>query len=369
MNTPQLHPSSSDDHQTRFFYVSGELRRSAGWAIAGGLLLAPVSWYVFAHVQQRGIHEQIIAVVLLLLVALWFSQYLLPRVRIDDRGVSRRILWTWDLWSWEEFASGTLQGGFSANEFISSARPWWRRTLSLGYLEQEDQTAIGGWIRRVWTPPHIEAIPETLSLRLSWPDSRTLRLSGNELEIGRRQNHQTYGWSDVISLTIWRVEPGRPDFRELELILPDQKVQLLRHRTKEGVEAKNWSSCSSEVVAAAFTLYIGAERVRDFALSGPTRSLGELDARHARQMVKQTESQQALKWCSRGMWGIVLLMPLLMPWPGGMVMCLLTAPLALAIQWMQNDIKRSALKLQQSFEAERATYPDQNSQQLEPPLI
>lgn len=338
------------------FYLSAELRRAACWGIAGGLFLAPVAWYVFAHVQQRGIVDQICGVAILLLGSVWLSQYLLPRMRVDKQGIRRRLLWMWDLWTWDEFASGTVRGGFYANQFVSVDRPWWRRKLTLGFLESQDEMAIGDLIRRIWVPPNAEPIPERLTIRLKWPDRRCLHLSQNGLETEKRQERQSYEWKDVTSLTIWRAEPGRHDFRELELVLPDQKVKLVRREADGGGEWNNWINYSSEQVGTAMCQFLDVDCIRDFALKGQAKNLEELEARYTRKMVAQEEALTCMKWCCRIMWGLVAIMPLLFPWPNWLSMGLMTALLGISGQWLYRDTKRTAEELQRAFEVERMTH-------------
>jgi hypothetical protein len=355
LSTPE-HSVHNSDQQTHFYYLSRELRRAACWGIGGALLLAPIQWYVFAHIQQRGIADQIIGVLFFVLVALSLLQCLLPRIRVDKTGVSRRSLWTWDLWSWDEFASGTLRGGFSANQFVSAARPMWRRKLSLGVLEPADAVAIGDLIRRVWVLPDVGPVPETLTIQMRWPGRPRLHLSRSGIKIEKAGVRQSYGWQELKSITIWRAETGRQDFREMELILPDQKFKLLRRESDSGGEWNNWTSCSSELASAAICRFADPSSLYDFALQGPARTLEELAARHFRQLRARSEAVTGTKWCSRLMWGLAAIMPLLFPWPNSIGMVLMTTLLAAAVHWLYKDTKRELEELHRTFNVERAAF-------------
>jgi hypothetical protein len=106
------------------------------WGVGGCLLLVPIACWLMAFVQNRNLIDQWVSVLLFLGMAAWLSQFLTVRVRVDSTGIYRRRLWGWDFWSWDEFESGLIRKKSSVGGYVNPLRPWWRRSLDLGYLER-----------------------------------------------------------------------------------------------------------------------------------------------------------------------------------------------------------------------------------------
>jgi hypothetical protein len=103
------------------------LRASGRWTPGGG------GHVVSRYVDKLGV-EPIGFVILLVAGALAILRW---KVRIDDRGISRRWLYRWDHWPWDHIASGRIEKRHP-HTLYDPSRPWWRRRLSLEILAAAD---------------------------------------------------------------------------------------------------------------------------------------------------------------------------------------------------------------------------------------
>jgi hypothetical protein len=348
------------------FYLAGELWRSAIWAICGFLLIAVVAWTIDALILQRGLVGRIVSVAVFCSMAAWLSQYLLARVRVDPTGISRRILWWWDLWSWDEFSAGHICPGFTRHSYESPDRPWYRRTLQLGYLEQDDAETLDALIRRFWIHAPAATIPEELKFRFEWPDRREVQLTARGLLVTRKDRQSQYRWDEVLSVEIWRLESDRRDFRELRLELPGQECRL-RAWSHQGQECRNWTGVSADVIAAFIVRHFKHLRLQDFSLHGVPRTLEEVDVRQTREEKRWKESLRVMKWCARLFWGLLPAMILVFPWPNSLFMVGMVGLLAWATQWMYRNAVRDVAMRRGKYETERAAFEQQQAPLMHSP--
>lgn len=336
MSAPADQTNEHSPIPVRSFFLLSEIWRATMWAIGGCILIAGVMGFVPALGPQRPLGERVCAAAVFLAFAACLSQFLLHRIRVDQHGISRRILWWWDLWAWESFTSGEVRRGVELSDYEDPSRPWWRRRLRLGLLEESDATAINALIKRVWTPPPPEPIPETLTLELSWPDKRVVEIDSTGITVTKTGEPTVYRWNEVGEIEIWRLEADRPDFRELRLQFADQKIELRRF-SNDGEECQIWQGSSSESIAVRVNQFADRSRIRDWALHGPPRSLQELDARELRDTTKSTAALRQGLWALRVFWGVIGLTPLILPWPKGLLVAGFYVPLAFAVHWMYRD--------------------------------
>ena len=318
----------------KLFYLAAEYRRAALWAICGFLVIA-VTILPGGGQVAGGWPERVPRAAVCLLIAVCVSQYLWPRLRIDSDGVSRRILWWWDLWSWEAFTEGRVRAGPYLKSYEFPTRPWWRKTLSLSFLNEADAAMIDGLIRRVWRPPSPASAPDTIRVRLKWPDSRVLVIDDRGITVSKKDRESFHRWSEVKEAEIWRIEPDRYDFRKLRLTLPDQEIEF-HCIPNHGQESKNWTGVECAVLAAQVATHIEPVRVFDLALHGPPRSVEEAERRISRTEDQLKDHRSAL-WIGRIMWCLAASCPFLLPQPKGIVMAVLTGLLAWALTWMVRD--------------------------------
>jgi len=178
------------------------------------------------------------------------------------------------------FSAGRFRLGIDKHNYKSPDRPWYRRTLHIAYLDEDDARALDALIRRVWgADPPQAAIPDTLKFRFNWPDRREVQLnpqggltifaegSGRPfLPLGRK----------VLTVEIWRLESDRRDFRELKLQLPDQQCTLrMWPHQGQGVQQLEQEHRRKSSLAASAAIFT-QPRIRDnFSLHGAPRSLDE----------------------------------------------------------------------------------------------
>lgn len=329
--------------------------------MGGCLLMAPVGWWQFVFVQGRNRFDQTMVVLIFLGGAMWFSQYLWPRIRVDTRGISRRLFWRWDLWSWEEFESGHVRQGVIARSYKNPDRPWWRRKLQLGLLDDSDSESIDRLIQQVWAPYPDDRNATNVEFRLNWPDRRVVSMSAEGVTIRRSNSEVVWRWGDVSSVEIWRVETGRADFRELQLSLPGQSLKL-RQFVHQGQEHMTWRGASAESIAAVIVRNVNVSILRDFALSGTAGSQAELEARMEISLRRIRESDQIQWWCLCLAWLGVLACLLVLPWPNAWFMSGFLAFQVIAMHTMIHISKRDFRRQMREWETQREAFQVQENQ-------
>ena len=352
MNTGSARSHAVAESPVREFSLDKPYRRAAWWAILGCLLIAAVAWLIQPLVVQRGPLERTLLPAMMVVIALWTVQYLLPRIRIDEEGISRRILWWWDLWPWDSFSSGQVKWGVYRQSYEQTARPWWRRRLVLELLSKEDAARIDQLIRRVWTPPKPELVPESIQIEFSGFGRRSLGLNSEGLVDSRKHTTRAYRWRDVTGVVIWRLEADRPAFRELTLRFGDEELRLST-RPENGAESGNWTGASSAAITSMLMRHVGSERIRDYALFGTARTVEEIDARVAREEQRRKELISGRRYLTAiVLIGLVLLFGV--PWLKLLTMGLMYGSLIFAMHWMFHDWLRDVDQRCRQHEAERA---------------
>ncbi|MEZ6127537.1 MAG: hypothetical protein R3C59_02575 [Planctomycetaceae bacterium] len=320
----------------RSFYLRRELWRAAMWGIGGCIAIAGVILFIPAIAPQRLFGERIGSAAFFLAVGGFLSQFLLVRVRVDHRGISRRVCWWWDLWSWELFSSGKVRRGLGYCDFEDPDRPPWRAKLELKSLEDSDTTEIKQLINKVWAPPLPEPIPEAVRFEVAWPDKRLVEINSTSIVVRTNGAASLYCWNEVTQVEIWRLEASRPDFHELRLGFSDQEIALVRIPSGDP-EYRRWKGASAEHIAAKVRQFVAPSRLQDWAVNGPPRSLKELDARELRDTARSTAALQKGRWGLKCSWGCLGLLALIPPWPKGIILATLYLPLLFAGHWMLRD--------------------------------
>jgi hypothetical protein len=340
--------------RARYFY-SGSWWSTVG-IICLCLLVMGLGWYVQAEIRQLGFSEWIKFAGNFGLIALWMVQYLLVRVRVDERGISRRILGWWELWPWEAFHAGEIQAGIRRWSYESPTRPWWRRRLELGYLAEADREAIDALIRQVWTPPPVPPVPDAVTFQLNWPDSRTVAMTADRLVVSTRRQTSESRWGDVREAEIWRVEANRHDFQELRLRLSDQEL-FLRGISPQGQENQNWIGASAAEIAAFVVAHAEPAMVRDYALHGSVRTLEQLKAREEKIVGKHQRTIRELKCVIPVFWGLLMLLvllPLGIPQdPNKLPMALMGAMLGGSLHFILYTERRELDRRRHEFQLQR----------------
>ena len=296
----------NDAQPVRYFYLPASLWRCCLYCVLAFSIGIPAVLLFAAIANPGGVPEIVKVVGACLLIAVFSMQFLFARLKVDQHGISRRILWWWDLWPWEAFANGDVQDA-GCFHYSLPTRPVWRRTLALAI---DDPHAINDLILQVWKRPPPEPVPEAMSLRVK----EGLRFFQVELQpsgIVITSNMQSfeYAWSDVVRVTIWRAARYRRDFVEAEIELPETTLKLVaRHEI-------NWKGATAEQIAGILRRHSPTKRFRDFVLSRylidepsfgeRSISIEEAEARFARD---QQQWAPMLRYSNVMTWLIWLLM-------------------------------------------------------------
>ena len=147
-------------------------------------------------------------------------------LRVDERGMSRRRLFGWDLWSWDDIAAGRIQKG-PPFVLIDPRRPWGRRKLSMQSMTPTDRNWISDRINTLYRLPAPPELPESVEVQ-TVPLAKKMRLDADGLQMMHKRQWLRYTWSDVRRVRITRAEPLRRDYVRLLIVLPDREIHLAR---------------------------------------------------------------------------------------------------------------------------------------------
>jgi hypothetical protein len=261
--------------RAQFFRLAPEYRRCAGYVLVGLLLAAVLEWWINQAVFNQAWRD-LGTLVILLPIAIWQLMVFRWRLRVDDSGISRRRLFGWDLWPWEAFETGLIHKGNYVFTYKWPDKPWWQRTLSFGFLEETERESLWKASQQFWKAPPPPELPPELSLRYSF--RKEARFSPEGIWAGRRGKSRYYPWTAVQELRIDRLDHDRRDFRRLEIVLPDQTIRLWV-TVQYGQASCSWSGAAAEVISGMLQSYVSPERTLISALSGPPKSLDEVNHR------------------------------------------------------------------------------------------
>jgi hypothetical protein len=262
--------------------LAPELRRSAAYWASTSFLLIGLTVALYFAVGVPGVRGPLYLCFLgPLCVSPVFFGPAVPvwryALRVDNRGIWRRRLFGWDLWTWDAFANGTVREGVAPYGWLNPDKPWHRRKLSFAALAEADRDWLMERVRQVWTPPPVR-LPEEIKIRKHGMPWLHLDLSPRGIvlweEKGDHARH--YGWADVLQVRVTRFDHGRHDFTRVELELPaGEPTEVLRKRP--GLEGCNWDGPDPEVVLAFLQEYVDGGRVQVTALTGTPRTADEAD--------------------------------------------------------------------------------------------
>jgi hypothetical protein len=278
-NDPQI----ANSQRAWLVYYEPTLWRSALYAVIAGVVFAPAAVLLEAIANPPGRPESWIVAAVFLSGAAFLSQFLCARFKVDERGISRRILMWWDLWPWTAFAEGKVRETTDPYRFEFPERPIWRRSLNLELVGHEHADTVIQLILLVWKRPPQIAIPESATFRQTWPNGRTVTLSVSGIAVNRKRTSQQFAWSDISKAAIWRSVRHQRNFDSVEINLPGLQLNLLRN------PGPNWTGATAEEIIGILRRHVSAPRLQDFTLYGAPCSIEEVDARQAREL-KQTES-------------------------------------------------------------------------------
>jgi hypothetical protein len=248
----QLPTGSMTDPETIHseFRMDPGLRRSCWYVLAAIPVLVAVGTYVGTHVERPN-REGAAAMMIALAggFALWMVIALSWRLRIDEEGICRRILWFWSRWTWEDFASGRIQKK-SGGEFYDPER---RRSLKIGYLPRDVLPLAIDRINRSYTAPSAPPILSGLQFGKRFPFQPRGRMDADGIELESKDGSIRFDWSDVIRLRFVRSDPLARHYRTATLELPGSTI--------------TWAKAMSPVTQSSDGQFCTEEQINDFLLS------------------------------------------------------------------------------------------------------
>ena len=243
--------------ELRIYRIAPEFRRSAIYAMVGFALLVPVAFWS-AHVMQRRdplntafVCGSFGAIALAMIVPLRWA------LQVGECGIARRWLFGWDFWSWGDFASGRIEKRYPIT-FVDPERPWWRRKLRIAYLADAELKDLIQLINEHYRLPATPVLDEVL--RIKYGFRRSVEFDWRDIRLKARGESHYFTWKEVQRLRITRMDSKRRDFTKLELVLPDQEIEL-KLVTVHGVTTPTWTGASGEALNEFLLAHVPAERI------------------------------------------------------------------------------------------------------------
>lgn len=206
-------------------------------------------------------------------------------LRMDDRGISRRRWWGWDLWSWDDLASGKIQKHHPFT-LVDPLRPWWRRKLNLDCMGDDDiQQVIRGINLRYRLPPPPQ-VAESLDIKYGF--LRSAKLDALGIHVTTYGKTHQYAWDDVERLRITRMEPLRRNFKSIALSLPNCVIKL-NLVEKQDKASHLWRGAT-------------AEEINEFLLAHVPEDIIDIDI-FGQRPSKSIDVEEELKQCKDNNWG------------------------------------------------------------------
>jgi hypothetical protein len=250
--------------EPRYYRIAPEYRRSLIYVAVGLFALVPVAMWVHAFVKRRPPDNVLgclvvisVGVVLLLAAFRWV-------LRIDQRGLARRILFWWDRWDWTDLASGRIEKRQSS--LVDPQRPWWRRKLRLEWLTSEDRQSVVERINEHYRLPPAPPVPESLRVKYGFRRSVTFDRTGVTLQT--RGRLLAYRWDEIRRVHIRRLDAVRRDFAAMEIFLPEEVVELKLVTTDVGTNP-TWRGGTAEQINELLFHDLPAERIQEDVTGGP----------------------------------------------------------------------------------------------------
>lgn len=258
----------------KYYRMLPELRRSAVYVMVSVPLLAIVFMCVEHAAPQKGPIDHAITYAIFTLITLAMAFPLRWALRLDDRSIARRRLFRWDVWDWEDFATGRIQKRYPFTLYDPD-RPWGRRSLRFGYIPKAEFEYVLGRVNahyRLPPPPEVRD-----SMQIKWGFRRSARFDSNGIHLLVRGRRYEYLWSEIKRVRITRPEPKRRDFACLRVVLPGQEISLKLISHQGGV-SPSWRGATAEQINEVLLRNAPAEVVDvDMAGKRPARRVDAED--------------------------------------------------------------------------------------------
>jgi hypothetical protein len=243
--------------EPRLYRIAPEYRRSVIYAMVGSALLALVLYWIGYVFLERDLLGTIVACSMFGLFAILMIVPLRWTLKVDDVGISRRWLIGWDHWSWQDFASGRIEKRHPIT-LVDPDRPWWQRTMNLGYLADADLKSLIQRINTHYQLPPAPILPEMLLVPYGF--RRSIEFHRHEIRLVVKGKTFIFSWNDVLRVHITRMDAVRRDFSSLALTLPGHEVaiKLVSH---QGGTSEARSGASAEQLNEFLLGYVPADRI------------------------------------------------------------------------------------------------------------
>ena len=151
------------------------------------------------------------------------------RLRIDRVGLARRRLGVWSIWTWSQFADGTVKATDSPLSFRCPARPWWDRWLHLEFVDADVAPRVARFCRSLMPVPMAESDPTAVGpapteATIGFGIFRHLRLTAQGIELKDRRESRQFVWDAVLTFRLVRRSVEHRVVNRLELHLEGGSV-------------------------------------------------------------------------------------------------------------------------------------------------
>lgn len=213
---PRAAASHCSDKQdllpARVFRAGALYRRCCLYLAAGGALVVALLPVLPRPGNAPLPFENLVGAILVGVVAplMAWAYLTIWRLRIDERGFSRRRLGIWTCWPWDLLASDQVTFDKHHGILWTNVRPWWDRMLGIAVVEPADLPYIYDVIDGLARPVAVQANEEAISL--SRAQSVTIRsLLGHQLkvtavgvEVGSGKRTTSYLWNEITEFCLTR---------------------------------------------------------------------------------------------------------------------------------------------------------------------
>lgn len=243
------------------YRIARNLQRCCWYTIFGAFALAAVYFWIARFVQNRGGPVDISVIFVgCALFALLAAAMVVPlrwKVRVDQRGISRRLLFGWDLWPWAALASGRISKihPFTLHD---PERASWRRRLRLEYMAPGDIQEVISMVNTHYKLPPPPSISTTLAIKYGF--RRWVTFDSNGIHLIVRDMPHDYRWSDLRDVHFTRMDPLRRDFTSLVITLPDRELEL-KFVTHQGGRSPTWRGATAEELNEVLFRFVPTDRI------------------------------------------------------------------------------------------------------------
>ena len=130
--------------------------------------------------------------------------------------------------------------------------------MRLGYMCSDDARRALDLINERYRLPASPEVPDTLTLKYGFRRSVTFDAGGIHLLV--RGEPREYLWGEMRRIHTTRMDPLRRDFNNLEIVLPEESIEL-KMITHQGGASPSWRGPTPEEVNEVLRRYSPDERI------------------------------------------------------------------------------------------------------------